>query len=70
MERINMKNLNEVKSALEYGLNAMAPDEWQEEIIEILKSMSSTSEPQIPSDRVYWLTILYEMFGKLKQAGL
>lgn len=65
-----MANFNEVKEALEFGLNSMTAEEWQNEIIEVIREMAATSEPQISSTRTYWLTVLYEIFGNLKKAGL
>lgn len=70
MGMVNIENFEKIKEALDYGLFSKNAEEWQEQIIDAIEEMASTSEPQISSNCVYWMLMLYEMFGKLKQAGL
>lgn len=43
---------------------------WQNVIVDTIKEISSTREKEIPSDCIYWLTELYDMFVKLEQSGI
>ena len=40
---------------------------WQNVIVDTIKEISSTREKEIPSDCIYWLTEIHDMFVKLEQ---
>lgn len=51
-------------------LTSMEAKEWQNKIVESIRAIASTSEKEIPSDCIYWLLELYNMFGEMDKAGM
>lgn len=69
MARIQPENYKNIADAIDSALFFMTASEWQDKIINVISEMSATSEEEISSNCVYNLTMLYNMFGQLKEAG-
>lgn len=69
MTHIQPENYKNIADAIDNTLSIMSAAEWQDKIVDAISEMSATSEQEISSRCVYWMTMLYNMFGQLKEAG-